>query len=233
VLEEGLSSKGFTVRFPASARARARALRNVVWLLVASWLSFAPLGAVPQVDAQEGTTAEDRQARSEFQAGRDAFDGGRWEDALTHFQKAYELSPRPVLLYNIAKAQDNLGQLRAALGTYKRYLAAVPEAGNRGAVERRVAELEVEVARLPPEVATPAEAAQAAEPAPGAGATPLAPEAPARDDRIHKKWWFWTGLGALVAGGVAVGIVAATRGNSGGGSEEPLVLDDMTRVREL
>lgn len=199
-----------------------------MWLVVASWLLAAPLGA----SAQEGTTAEDRQARSEFQAGRAAFDGGRWEAALTHFEKAYELSPRPVLLYNIAKAQDNLGQLRQAYATYKRYLAAVPEATNRGAVERRVSELEIEIARIPPEVATPAQAAQASEAAPAATATPLAPEAPARDDRIHKKWWFWTGLGALVAGGVAVGIVAATRGKSGG-SEEPLLLDDMTRVREL
>jgi tetratricopeptide (TPR) repeat protein len=200
-----------------------------VLCLFVSWLVFTPLA----VRAQEGTTAEDRQARAEFQAGRESFDAGRWEEALTHFEKAYELSPRPVLLYNIAKAQDNLGQLRDARATYKRFLAAVPDASNRGAVERRVAELEIEIQRLPPEVATPAEAAKAAEPAPDATASPLAPEEPARDDRIHKKWWFWTGLGAVVAGGVVAGVVAATRNNGGGGADEPLLYDDMTRVREL
>jgi tetratricopeptide (TPR) repeat protein len=200
-----------------------------VLCLFASWLVFTPLA----VQAQEGTTAEDRQARAEFQAGRESFDAGRWEEALTHFEKAYELSPRPMLLYNIAKAQDNLGKLREARATYKRFLAAVPDATNRGAVERRVAELDIEVQRLPPEVATPAQAAQAAEPAPDPTASPLAPAEPVRDDRIHKKWWFWTGLGALVAGGVAVGIVAASRGKGGGGTDEPLLFDDMTRVREL
>jgi tetratricopeptide (TPR) repeat protein len=203
-------------------------LIGLTWLF-ASWLAFAPLVA----RAQEGATAEDRQARSAFQAGREAFDAGRWEEALGHFEKAYELSPRPMLLYNIAKAQDNLGQLREARATYKRFLAAVPDASNRGAVERRVSELDVEVARLPPEVATPAQAAQAAETGPQAGATPLAPEAPARDDRIHKKWWFWTGIGAIVAGGVVAGVLIARGNQSGGGEDDPLLYDGMTRVREL
>jgi tetratricopeptide (TPR) repeat protein len=186
-----------------------------------------------------GATAEDRQARDEFQAGRSAFDDGRYEDALPHFEKAYELSPRPQLLYNIAKTEDFMGKRREARDHYRRFLSAVPDTQNRGQVERRIAELDTEIAREPPApvVPTPEEVAQAAEPPPASAPTPArAPlmvnqASPERSERIYKKWWLWTAVGAVVAGGVVAAILA-TR-NSDAGKADPTLLDNTTRVREL
>ncbi len=38
---------------------------------------------------------------------------------------------------------------------------------------------------------------------------------------IYKKWWFWTGIGLVVAGGVATGIALTTERSPGKGSIEP------------
>jgi tetratricopeptide (TPR) repeat protein len=185
--------------------------------------------STPSVRAQSAATAEDREARKQFEAGAEAYEAEQYERALECFQKAYDLSPRPVLLFNIAKTEDKLERKREARDHYKRFLAAVPDAANRTQVERRIDELGTEIAREPPPtVATPEEAARASE-----SAQPVStslPAEPVHNDRIHKKWWFWTGIGAVVAAGVAVGVVMATRGTE---KSEPLLLDDMTRVREL
>jgi tetratricopeptide (TPR) repeat protein len=199
-------------------------------LLLAAVALSACLSTAHRALADANTTAEDREARKLFESGAAAFEAEQYERALESFEKAYDLSPRPVLLFNIAKSEDKLDRRREALEHYKRFLAAVPDAANRAQVERRIDELDTEIAREPPPpVPTAEEAARASQPE----VTPVTaqPLQNTRDDRIHKKWWFWTGIGAVVAAGVAVGVVMATR--SGSETSEPLLLDDMTRVREL
>ena len=189
------------------------------------------LVSVPTARADSVATADDREARRQFEAGAEAFEEGLYESALACFQKAYDLSPRPVLLFNIAKTEDKLDRKREARDHYKRFLAAVPDTANRTQVERRIDELNTEIAREPPPaVPTPEQTARASEPEPTSSAA-LPAEGPRNDERIHKKWWFWTGIGAVVAAGVAVGVVMATRGGSE--KSDPLLLNDMTRVREL
>lgn len=82
--------------------------------------------------------AADAEARSLFAAGRTAYDAGRYEDALTHFERAHELSGRPELLFNVANAADRLRDTVRALAAYRAYLDAVPDATNRAMVERRI-----------------------------------------------------------------------------------------------
>jgi tetratricopeptide (TPR) repeat protein len=86
------------------------------------------------------------EARALFAAGEAAYSAGRFEDSLTHFQRAYELSSRHQLLYNIGLAYSNLGRQREALQAFERYLAEVPDAQNRELVEGRVAALREQVA---------------------------------------------------------------------------------------
>ena len=200
-----------------------------VWRSAALALLVCLVGA-SSVQADSAATEEDREARRQFEAGADAFEEGLYESALACFLKAYDLSPRPVLLFNIAKTEDKLERKREARDHYKRFLAAVPDAANRVQVERRIEELNTEIAREPPPaVPTAQETARASEPEPAQ--TAALPAEPAHSERIHKKWWFWTGIGAVVAAGVAVGVVMATRG--GTEKSDPLLLNDMTRVREL
>ena len=84
-------------------------------------------------------SADDLEARNLFAAGQTAFEAGRFERALEYFERAYELSHRPGLLYNVGIAADRLRNDQRALEAFEAYLAsgAVEEA-QRPAVEARV-----------------------------------------------------------------------------------------------
>jgi tetratricopeptide (TPR) repeat protein len=52
-------------------------------------------------------------------------------------------------------------------------------------------------------------------------AQPAAGSEPARGKPLYKRWWFWSGLGALVAGGV-ITTVLLTRSDSPHGTQPPI-----------
>ncbi|MEY4514197.1 MAG: hypothetical protein RLZZ450_6319, partial [Pseudomonadota bacterium] len=47
------------------------------------------------------------EARTVFEAGRNAYDRGRFDEALTHFERAYHLSGHYKLLFNIGRAAES------------------------------------------------------------------------------------------------------------------------------
>jgi hypothetical protein len=160
----------------------------------------------------------DAEAKALFQAGREAFDGGRYEVALARWQDAYDLSGRTALLYNIGLAHDRLRHDGEALSAFKTYLAQIPQADNRDEVEGRIRALEAaqrerEEVATPPAVAVPT-AEEAARRAPLERARQEARPAPrteSREDRsVTSKWWFWTGVGLVVAGGIVAGVAVAS-----------------------
>jgi len=65
-------------------------------------------------------------AAEHYRAGRQAFLRQRFEEALTHFQKAHQLEPRDFLLFNIAVCHERLNRPAEALAHYRRYLRRVP-----------------------------------------------------------------------------------------------------------
>lgn len=93
------------------------------------------LGTAAVAQAQDAT---DEEARANFEAGRIAFADARFADALPYFERAYELSHRPELLYNIGICQDRLGHDAEALEAFEGYLEAIPDADNRSEVEQRI-----------------------------------------------------------------------------------------------
>jgi tetratricopeptide (TPR) repeat protein len=191
----------------------ACALRTLSILTTVSMICAAPLHA----SADEKRDAE---ARALFQAGREAFDGGRYEAALARWQEAYDLSARATLLYNLGLAHDRLRQDDHALSAFKAYLTQVPQAENREEVEGRIRALEAAqrerektAAPAPVVVPTAEETARQApsKPAHEAASPPPKP-IPHDDTPVTARWWFWTGIGAVVVGGVIVGIAAASGG---------------------
>lgn len=144
---------------------------RVTWLLVA--LLLAPSSASAQ-------TSDDAEARAEFEAGRDAFSANAYEEALAHFRRAYALSGRALLLFNIGSAAERLGRDDEAAEAYRAFVEALP--GDRSAPEARRRLQLIE--------------ARAAEAAPD-------PSAPAREGG----WlWSWVGLGATAASAGAIGL---------------------------
>ena len=95
----------------------------------------------------------DQAARLTFQRAREAFVGGDYEEALRLFRQAYELSPRPVLLYNIAATLDRLRRDAEAVEALQAYLEADPEAPERAEIEARIRVLQAGIAEREAEAA--------------------------------------------------------------------------------
>jgi tetratricopeptide (TPR) repeat protein len=94
--------------------------------------------------ATAGARADKTEARRHFQVGVSAAEAGAYAEAIVEFTRAYELSPNFAVLYNIATAQEALGDEPAALTTFERYLT---EGGPAIAAARR-AEVAAEMNRL-------------------------------------------------------------------------------------
>jgi|GEM_PF-6513537 len=104
--------------------------------------ALAPQPASAQDDA--ALTA----ARDRFRQGEAYFKAGLFDKAVAEYRAAYELVPRPGLLFNIGLCYEKLENPARAVDYYGRYLAAEPEGGKAPeARARREALLEQIVAR--------------------------------------------------------------------------------------
>lgn len=105
------------------------------------WLSLCvllPRVSHAQQDAAAAPTPEMQQARVAFSEGQQAYNEGRFEEALGHFERAYELTQHAEILYNIATVADRLRKDKQALDAYEAYLAQRPDAKDREHVEGRI-----------------------------------------------------------------------------------------------
>ena len=170
--------------------------------------------------AQHETAAEaNREARHEFEAGRDAFAQGRYEEAITHFQRSYDLSRAPDLLYNIGHTAERLRLDERALTAFEQYLEARPDTEARESIEARMALLRESIARR--EAEATAEAGESGETGETAeAATPLVAAGPS-DQQSHQQsdqqsvvGWSVAGAGVAVAigGAVLLGVGSARAG---------------------
>ena len=107
-----------------------RALR---YLVLAGVLTTATTAS-----AREPTPDEVERARTFFNAGAAAYEVAKYRDAVRSFEQAYELSPRPQVLFSLAQAErkeffasNNAAYLRRAIQHYKEYLDQVPTRGVR------------------------------------------------------------------------------------------------------
>lgn len=74
--------------------------------------------------------------------GTQAYDQGEFQVALEHFEETYRLFPHPDVLYRLALCHERLGNDDEAIQHYRLFLSAVPDAKERGRVERTIALLE-------------------------------------------------------------------------------------------
>ncbi len=176
-------------------------------------LVFALVVVATAVSAQaeaQSTDANDALARERHQAAVVAFDAGSYEAALDLFRGAYELSPRPQLLYNIGTTADRLRRNVEAVEAFEAYLEQAPDASNAESVRRRIEVLREEIARQ-----------RALEEAAAAAAAPDVPDE-ASESRGGKRRRRVIGgvIGAVlvVGGGIALAIGLSQRG---GGSYQP------------
>lgn len=109
-----------------------------VSILALTFVFAAPIHVLAQ-DAEQG---DRERALSLFQESADHYRAGRFGVAAELLREAYDLHPEPVLLYNLGRALDGMGEFQEAIQAYRDYVEAAPDAEDRGAVERRIQTLE-------------------------------------------------------------------------------------------
>src|SRR5579859_3277223 len=83
----------------------------------------------------------ERKAHLFSDQGMERFRKGDYDAAITAFQSANALAPRPILLFNLGQAYRLKGDCRRALDSYRAYLDVAPDATNRPRVEAFIANL--------------------------------------------------------------------------------------------
>ncbi|MCZ7681037.1 MAG: tetratricopeptide repeat protein [Sandaracinaceae bacterium] len=181
--------------------------------------------AVPAAAGAQGprelSPAEQEEARGLFEAGTAAFAAGRYESALDHFERAYELTGLPELLYNIAQSADRLRRDERALEAFRAYLEATPAAEDRAAVEARIAALERTLAERRADAEARALAEEEARRARGDATAPGGRPLARAPGLAQPAGWLVAGAGALSAiAGVALLALADQRAGEVRAAEE-------------
>lgn len=162
----------------------------------------------------------------------------KFEEAIPEFKAAYEIDPKPGLLFNIAQAYRKAGHPRDAIQYYDRYLSVEPrldtdtrrkvdgylaEARNTLAaleleMKRRLAEEKAAREQEPP---PPAPQPEPVQPQPVLAQQPATPpglvhvESNKTATPLYQRWWLWTIVGGVVAAGVVTGVVVGTQSGTG------------------
>src|SRR6266498_1883378 len=162
----------------------------------------------------QSAAANRQRAKELFRDGVDAYDQGRYDAALTQFQKAHALSHSASLYFNMAACEEHLDHFHSAAVLLRQYLLEKPTAADRGNVELRIQSLEEREAqqRTPrPEPAPPPPPAQVTPPVVAPAPIVATPSPPAPVEKKAKLKYTWVLLGVTGAAAVAaVGVGAYT-----------------------
>jgi hypothetical protein len=115
------------------------------WLLIMSLIS----GSV-------AVAAEADEAKTYYEAGKQAFHAGDYLTAIRSFEQAYQAAPQhPEIAFSLAQAyrkqwvvDGDAGKLKEAVSYYRRYLEKVPQGGFREDTVQVLEELQPVLARI-------------------------------------------------------------------------------------
>lgn len=151
--------------------------------------------AFAQAPTPPASTKE--RAKATYLEGAKAFKAKDYATALQLFERAYKLDPSPVLIYNLARVHEEMGNAAESIDHFELYLSRVPDSPDKGDIERRVRVMKaiLDRSKAPPQ--TPVAEAS------------TEPEAPS--DPIALKPFAYGSLGvggALLIAGVVYGLKA-------------------------
>lgn len=129
----------------ASGR-RFRAVVLAALVLALAWIAAGALPAHAGPESDPGSLeARRRLAGEHVQKGDHFKDAGDFKAAETEYQKAYDLVPHPLLLFDLAQVHRLDGDKKVALDYYRRYLKASPDGPAAAQARHYVSELETEL----------------------------------------------------------------------------------------
>ena len=148
-------------------------------------------------------------ARSHTENGGRYFQLGRFGDAAREFQAAYDLSRRPELLFNLARALEAGGRDREAIDAYERFDTAGSPGVERATLHARIEALRARLPQTPAPTAPTIPVVSAPLPTgPVAPSPPVAPAAPARSLALPVT--LLGAGGALLVTGLALGLTVSS-----------------------
>ncbi len=191
-------------------------MKNLLMLLLAALFMLTSNVSLAQ-NAAIGACADKDQAKREFVKGRLAYRRGNYSEAIILWQNSYAACEKPLTLFNIGNAYERLGDLKAALTHFERYLPYATDNertdlnGRIAALRRRVADQE----KIETDRAAQAEAARrAAEEEQKRTGQPTWPTRSTRRPRRFVPILGWTLVGvggAAVIAGVVMDLLAANK----------------------
>lgn len=156
----------------------------------------------------------------EYKRGEKAYALGNYEQAVRHFERSYELSNLPDLLYNLGMSYSqwhglsaDVNHLRKAKRLFQNYVKRVTEDPSMDQSQR--ADAEAQIAKVDEQIAAAERAAAPAPVVPPPTALrdepkPVVPDVPPKKP-IYKRGAFWGILAGVVAVGVVTTAVVLTR----------------------
>ena len=202
----------------------------------AAALAFAGALATPLVpEGHAETGCAEEPARKVFEAGKQYYDTGYYEDALKSFRRAYDMCPKAALLKNIGATEERLGNLVAAIEAYEQYVKVAPTGDDREATSILIGNLKKRVVLAPAASASASASASAvasappppppppppaASSAPEAAPSPPPPLPPPPPSRAPAYVSFGV-AGAAAIGAVITGLLAKSRYDSASSSCSP------------
>lgn len=159
------------------------------------------------VDAQPKSKKDPKtEALELFEQSVELYRQGKFDEAAQLLERAYTLHDEAVLLYNLGRAYEGLGENQKAIDAYTKYLEKAPNAKDRGALERRIETLKAQIERekaalaptkpSKPEPSKPEPTSVTADSSKGPGVVP----------------WVVAGVGvAAIGAGLFVGIQAKSK----------------------
>ncbi|HEY6459801.1 MAG TPA: tetratricopeptide repeat protein, partial [Polyangiaceae bacterium] len=119
---------------------------------------------------------ERTEARAHYKRGMAEIVDGKYDVGIEELKKAYDILPNPTVLYNVARAYVDQGDLENAVAYYKKYLEGNPK--DRDEVAQIVAALEARIRKQQAELVEAQQAQTPTGPTPGGPGTPGGPTGP-------------------------------------------------------
>lgn len=157
------------------------------------------------------------EATSYGDAAIQAFQEGRYEEAVQNFEKAFELDGNPNNLFNIGRVYEEAGELESAVDYYKRFISQPGVSlDNRKIALERIDVLEQIIAKTKPAEPEPQEPPPPViepDPVTQVDSTAQAEQERRRKQRIAGYVLLGIGGAGLIAGGVTGGLAMGVEGD--------------------
>jgi iron complex outermembrane receptor protein len=128
----------------------------------------APILVLALVVAPPAALADGRaEAKRHFREGMSLIAAGQVERGIAELKQAYAIKPHPDVLYDIARAYVDVGNIAEALNYFRQYVATDP--ADKEQVQKMIRRLESAIG------SAPAATAAAPAPVPGAASLPTSP----------------------------------------------------------